>query len=234
MAHFAVHRSMLSEYEKIVEAVVDLYVEDPSHLTPGTVCELAGVDQKVFDHHFDSVNDAIKAWYPLAVDRVVEQMTGVPDIDTLSLQDRLGTFCFMLLDQLESRMDFVRPTFRYHAACFSAPLHGRLREALKNELSAPDVPGVNYVVLDTDASRFVIAESIVQMISVWLEDESADRERATALIDRVLALVATIATNPIPQKTVDLIRYAVEAGYLPLDRLPFVRDLFKTADSESE
>ncbi len=225
---------MSSERTILIEAVVDLYVDDPANLTPDAVCRRAGVERNDFDRHFESVNDAIKAWYPLAVDRVVEQMAGVPDNDSLLLQDRLGTFCFMLLDQLESRLDFVRPTFRYHAACFSAPMHRRLRDALKSELSAPDVPGVNYLVLDTDATRFVISESIVQMISVWLDDESADRERATALIDRVLALVADIVTNPIPQKTVDLVRYAVEAGYLPLDRLPFVRDLFNTAESERE
>ncbi len=218
----------------IIEAAVDLYIDDPTHLTPEAVCQRAGVDREAFDRHFESVNDAIGAWYPLAVDRVVEQSAGIPELDNLPLQDRLGTFCFMLLDQFEPRLEFVRPTFRYHAACLNSPFHHRLREALRTELSASDVPGVNYFVLDTDATRFVIAESIMQMISVWLEDESADRERATALIDRILALLSAIMTNGVPQKMVDLVRYSVEAGYLPLDRLPFIGDLFKPPESESE
>lgn len=225
---------MPSNRTRLIEAVADLYVDDPTHLTPDAVCERAGVDRLVFDRHFDSVNDAIRAWYPLVVNRVVQEAADIPDLDTMPLQDRLGTFCFMLLDQLETRLDFVRATFRYHAARWSSPFHHRLRKALETELLAADVPGVNYVVVDTDATRFVIAESIVQMIQVWLDDESAEGERATALIDRVLALTAEIITNRVPQKTVDLVRYAVEAGYLPLDRLPFIGDLFKTSASESK
>ncbi|MBT8399600.1 MAG: TetR/AcrR family transcriptional regulator [Rhodothermia bacterium] len=232
IARPTVHASVPTDWTILIEAVADLYVEDPTHLTPETVCQRAGVDRDVFDHHFGSVNDAIRAWYPLAVDRVVEQMAEIPDLDRLPLQDRLGTFCFMLLDLLETRLDFVRPTYRYHAAGCGSPFHHRLRDALKVELSAADVPGVNYVVVDTEAARFVIAESIVQMIGVWLEDESPDRERATALIDRVLALLAEIMTNRVPQKTVDLVRYAVEAGYLPLDRVPFIGDLFRESKAE--
>jgi hypothetical protein len=95
------------------------------------------------------------------------------------------------------------------------------------------VPGINYVVVDTDVTRFVIAESIVQMIGTWLKDESSDRARATALIDRVLALLSEIMTNRVPERAVDLVRYAVEAGYLPLDRLPLIGDMFERDQPEA-
>ena len=218
---------MQTVYRKIVETVVDMYVDDPTNLTPDAVCGRAGVDRGDFDRQFDDVNDAIGAWYAIAIDNVLEQAGAVGDFDSLSLQDRLGTFCFLLLDQLEDRLVFARSTYRHHAACFSCPFHRRLRGALSRVLSGPDVPGVNYLLVDTDAARFVVAESIVQMIHIWLHDESPDRERATALIDRVLALVAEIMTNRVPDKTADLVRYAVEAGYLPLDRLPVIGDMFE-------
>jgi hypothetical protein len=138
----------------------------------------------------------------------------------------------MLLDVMESRLPFVKATYRHQAAPFGSSFQSRLRETLRSVLHAPNVPGVNYLVVDTDVARFVIAESIVQMTHSWLDDESPDRARTTALIDRVLALLSEIATNRVPEKAVDLVKYAVEAGYLPLDRLPLIGDMFKSQAAE--
>ena len=211
----------------IIEATVDAYVEDPEHLAPEAVCARAGVDPALFERHFSDINDVIRAWYPYAVDLVTDESAAIPELANLPLQDRLGTFCFMLLDVLESRTEFVKATFLFQAAGFCTPFHRRLREGLKSVLRAVDIPGVNYFVVDSDATRFAIAESIVQMIGVWLKDESPDRARATALIDLILALHAEIMTNRIPERALDLFRYAMEAGYLPLDRLPLVGTLFR-------
>ena len=217
----------------IIETTVDAYIDDPTNLTPEAICERAGVERAAFDLHFDNVNEVIRAWYPYAVTGVADQVAGIPDFDALPLQDRLGTFCFMLLDVLESRLPFVQATFEHQAARFGSQFHHSLREVLKTVLLAPNVPGINYVVVDTDVTRFVIAESVVQMIGTWLKDESNDRARATALIDRVLALLSEIMTNRVPERAVDLVRYAVEAGYLPLDRLPLIGDMFERDQPEA-
>jgi AcrR family transcriptional regulator len=216
----------------IIEATVDAYVDDPTNVTPEAVCERLGVSRGVFDSHFISVNDVIRAWYPNAVDIVSRQTQEIPDFGSLPLQDRLGTFCFMLIDVVESRLPFVTATFRYQASPFGSSFQRRLREALQTILQAPNVPGVNYLVVDSDVTRFVVAESIVQMIQSWLHDESPDRARATALIDRILALLSEIMINRVPEKAADLIKYAVEAGYLPVDRLPLIGDMFKSQDTD--
>ncbi len=228
----AVHPPMDPNRSAIIEATVDVYIDDPANVTPQAVCERAGLSVAVFDSHFSSVNDVIRAWYPHAVDVVAVQASGIPEFDSLSLQDRLGTFCFMLLDVMEARLPFVTATYRHQAAPFGSEFQRRLRETLQTILRAPNVPGVNYLVVDTDVTRFIIAESIVQVIQTWLHDDTPDRARATALIDRVLSLLAEIMTNRVPEKAVDLVRYVVEAGYLPLDRLPLIGDIFQNRGSE--
>lgn len=217
----------------IIEVTVDTYIDDPDHLTPEAVCHRAGVDREAFGECYRDVNEVIRDWYPYALHLVGEQLAGLPDYETLPLQDRLGTFCFMLLDVLESRLPFVQATFRHQAAGFGTPFHDRLQESLGQVLKAPNLPGVNTLLVDTGAARFVLAESVVQMIGAWLRDDSDDRARATALIDRILALLSEILTNRVPEKAIDLFRYAVEAGYLPLDRLPLVGELFRAQETDA-
>ena len=99
-------------------------------------------------------------------------------------------------------------------------------------MHAVDVPGVNRMVSDTAPVRFVVAEIIVQLLSTSLADESDGRERSAALADRTLAWAASVLTSPVPGKSVDLVRYAVEAGYLPLNRIPGLSDIFAGPSTE--
>jgi hypothetical protein len=139
----------------------------------------------------------------------------VPDYSRFTLQERLGTFIFILLDVLEQHESFVRSAFPSALSGPLNPFEGAVRGTLGEILDAGDIPTVNRIVVASTASRTVAAGGIVWLIRAWLSDDSEDRQRSTALIDRAVALMAAMMTNPVPQRGVDLLRYGIEAGYLP-------------------
>lgn len=124
--------------------------------------------------------------------------------------------------------------FESEAAGFNSPFHSALRNALTSVARAPDVSSINQWITDTAPARFVAAEVLVQLLLATLKDTSPDRHRSAALADKTLAFVASVWANPIPQKAVDLARYSVEAGYLPLNRIPFISEWFNLSKHAEE
>ncbi len=133
--------------------------------------------------------------------------------DAWPVQERLAAFCFMVLDGLEEA-GVDAAAFNRDASGFGSTFHEALRHELAAVLDAVDVPGVNRFVTDSVPARFVVAEVLVQLLSTSLADTSEGRQRSAALADKTVAWAASLVTNPIPAKTVDVVRYAMEAGYL--------------------
>ncbi len=166
-----------------------------------------------------------------AVADALTQLDSVPGSASWPLSERLSAFHFMLLDAVEAVASDLEPgapakAFRREASGFFSPFHEALRDALPRIGQASDVSGVNRWVADLPPNRVVVAEVMVQLLQAALEDDSEEGQRSAALADRVLTLLASVGATPIPQKTVDVIRYAIEAGYLRVDKLPWVGEWF--------
>jgi hypothetical protein len=191
-----------------------------------------------------------------AVSSALTQFRQIPEVDTWPVSERIAAFFFMVLDGVESlartaaaeevsdsatsRGTIGDPDhgaadalFNRTATGFRSAFQESLREALIEIIRAPDVPVVNRLVTDSAPVRFVVAELLVQLISTSLKDDSEDNERSAAFADKVIAFAASVISNPVPQKAVDVVRYAVEVGYLPLNRIPVIADWFKS-DTEPE
>lgn len=167
--------------------------------------------------------------FPATVEDALEQLRQIPEAKTFPVSERLTAFFFMLLDSMDALDDdaaILGKTFNKQASGFTSAFHEALRHALTEVTEAQDVPGVNRIVADTAPARFVVAEMLVQLLSTSLHDDSEDRLRSAALADKMLAYAASVLSSPVPQKAVDVVRYAVEAGYLPVDRIPIVSDWF--------
>ena len=172
-----------------------------------------------------------------AVPSALEQLGSIPGSGSWPLSERLSAFFFMLLDAVEETARNEQPedpsaAFRREASGFFSPFQDQLRGALPRIGQSGDVPGINRMVADLAPNRVVVAETMVQLIQVTMADDSPERQRSAALADRVLSLLASTWTTPIPAKVVDVIRYTVEAGYLPLDRLPLIGEWFGSGDGK--
>lgn len=174
-----------------------------------------------------------------AVADALAQLASVPGSDVWPLSERLTAFHFMLLDAVEAVALDIEPdaparAFRREASGFFSPFHEALRDALPAVGRASDVSGVNRWVADLPPNRLVVTEIMVQLLQAALEDDSEEGQRSAALADRVLTLLASVGATPIPQKLVDVIRYAIEAGYLPVDKLPWVGEWFDRKEENNE
>ena len=174
---------------------------------------------------------ALNVPYQDLVDASYASLTDVPDAASWPASERLTAFFFMMLDSLEGA-EVSASTFNREASGFSSSFQEALRARLVDVMNADDVPGVNRLLSDTAPVRFIVAEILVQLLSTSLSDDTDGRERSAALADRTLAWAASFLTSPVPGKSVDLVRYAVEAGYLPLNRIPGLSDLFAGPPTE--
>lgn len=155
--------------------------------------------------------------YADLVDAAGASVAAMDGAETWPAQERLSAFFFLLLDGLEEA-GIDASSFNRDASGFGSDFQDALREQLVHVLDAVDVPGINRFVTDTAPARFIVAEILVQLLSTSLADDSDGRERSAALADKTLAWAAAVVTNPVPSKTVDLARYAMEAGYLSWKR----------------
>jgi len=165
------------------------------------------------------------------VEQAAEMAAGVPNFDQFTLQERLGTFVFILLDVLEQNARFIEAAYPSPLTGPLNPFEGAIRKVLPSILDAPDVPTVNRFGVTSVPSAAAAANGIGWLIRAWISDESEEKQRSTALIDRSISFMAASMANPVAQRGVDLVRYGVEAGYLPLSRFPIIGDWFS---SESE
>ncbi|MGB1374261.1 MAG: hypothetical protein ACPG8N_00880 [Rhodothermales bacterium] len=175
------------------------------------------------------------AQYAGAVAEAQQQLEHIPDAANWPLSERLGAFFFILLDAVEecaTKEDVDHPAgaFRRSAAGWFSPFQESLREALPSVGVSKDVSGVNRWLAEFAPNRVVMAEVMVQLIEASLEDETDDRQRSAALADRVLTVLTGLWSTPIPSQVVDVIRYSIEAGYLPVDKLPLIRSWFEEED----
>jgi hypothetical protein len=221
----SVDGGMNDEELKVLTATLELFRAETEvkAVTAETIAVAAGIPVDQFLDQFQGAGQALSCAYLVLLDEAERVALSSP-LEETSTEERLATFCFVLLDVFEKHENFVRATFSNRASGLFSPFQDGLRSVLASLLDAPDLSGANRFLFNNGVVRFALAESIVQLLARWIEDDSTDKERSTALIDRVVAWWAEVVTTGIPDKSIDVLRYGVEAGYLPLDRIPFIRD----------
>jgi len=171
------------------------------------------------------------AEYALAVSQATQQLQSLEEAGDWPLSERLKAFFFMLLDAVEAQALVAEPSspavaFRRDASGWFSPFQEALRAALPEVGSGPSVHGVNRWLASLAPNRAAVAEVMVQLIQASLPDTSDERQRSAALADRVLTVLASAWSTPLPAQLLDVLRYSVEAGYVPVDRWPLFRQFF--------
>lgn len=211
----------------ILLAILDSF--DPEN-SVSDICTKAGCKEEEFYERYDSLADAYSKCFTHFAGEATAQCESLPDWQEMRVEERIASFIFILLDVFTPHMDFVSETFEVAAAGYFSPFQSSLRSELSTLLVSNDVSGVSKVLFDNKPWRFVIAEWIVQLIGAWIKDDSKDKVRSVALIDRSVNLWSEIFSSPIPDRTVDLVRYSIESGYLPLKNWPFFKQWFDTEE----
>lgn len=203
----------------VLETAADLFAEQGRFVSFQQLAEATGVAENVLCDEFQTVDQLITRYYVDLVDRCEETVAGLAPP---TAEERTGAFAFIMLDLLEERPEFVDTTFRSYAAAFGSDFRSRLAKAIGFVTESADVSGLNQVVLASPPLAIPTVDIFVRLLDTWRKDSSEGRQRATALIDKVIRFYAGLATNPTLSDGVDVVRYTAEAGYLP--RIPFLTD----------
>jgi hypothetical protein len=222
---------MSTESTQIIIRAIEHY---QAGISTDDICSALDIDSVEFDKHFGGADDLWAASYSLFLGQATEAMDGLGGLKDADLNEKLSTLIFILLDVFEENVEYVDATFSRYASGFSSRFQKDLKEWLSNLLQSEDVPGANQFLFDNKATLFVLSESIVQMIKLWLKDDTEQHDKSIALIDRSVSLWSEILTSGVPQRSVELVKYGVEAGYLPIKDLPFVGEWFRDSSDSSE
>jgi len=185
------------------------------------VCAEAGVDKATFSAHFDAPEALFPAVYDLAVDQYHLLSAATEGYDDFTVEERLASFYYILLDALAEHRTFVKQTFDSRVR-YNSSFRSEVRAALRTILTDDRIPQPNRLVTGFWPVHEVLTEVTFALIRHWISDESADQAATTALIDRLVAFVAELVTFGGVSRGVDLAWHIVRNDALGLRRLPLV------------
>jgi len=185
------------------------------------VCAEAGVDKATFSAHFDAPEALFPAVYDLAVDQYHLLSAATEGYDDFTVEERLASFYYILLDALAEHRAFVQETFDSRVR-YDSSFRSEVRAALRTILTDDRIPQPNRLVTGFWPVHEVLTEVTFALIRHWISDESTDQAATTALIDRLVAFVAELVTFGGVSRGVDLAWHIVRNDALGLRRLPLV------------
>jgi len=215
-----------AEQKQLVEAAIRLDEDPDVSLSVADVCAEAGIEEAVFEEHFDTVEELYPEFYDLALVQyrmLTEATTGYEDF---SFEERLASFFYILLDALGEQRAFVQETFdtrERSRSSFRAEVRATLRDLLTD---ADVVPNTNQLVTGLRPVHEVLTEVTFAVIRHWIHDETENQEATTALVDKLVAFVAELVTFGGVSRGVDLAWHIVQHDSLGLERLPIVGRFF--------
>jgi AcrR family transcriptional regulator len=193
------------------------------------VCAEAGVEEATFSAHFDAPEALFPAVYDLAVDQYHLLSAATEGYDDFTVEERLASFYYILLDALAEHRAFVQETFDSRIR-YDSSFRSEVRAALRTILTDDRIPQPNRLVTGFWPVHEVLTEVTFALIRHWISDESADQAATTALIDRLVAFVAELVTFGGVSRGVDLAWHIVRNDALGLRRLPLVGRLLPGRD----
>ncbi|MFB6249911.1 MAG: TetR/AcrR family transcriptional regulator [Salinibacter sp.] len=210
-----------AERKDLVEAALRLHATPSDPPSVEAVCAEAGVDEATFYAHFDAPEGLYPAVYDLAVDQYRLLSAATEGYEDFTVEERLASFYYILLDALAEHRAFVQETFDSRVRYDSA-FRDEVRAALRTILTDDRIPQPNRLVTGFWPVHAVLTEVTFALIRHWISDESADQAATTALVDRLVAFVAELVTFGGVSRGVDLAWHIVRNDALGLRRLPLV------------
>ena len=213
-----------AEQKQLVEAAIRLYETDAA-LTVETVCAEAGVDEDVFNDHFDDPEALLPAYYDFAVDQYHLLTGATTDYDDFTFEERLASFYYILLDTLGEQRAFVRATFDSRIR-YASSFRADVRDTLRSLLTDDRIPQPNQLVTSLWPVQEVLTEVTFAIIRHWIGDDTEAQAATTALVDKLVAFIAELVTFRGVSTGVELAWHIVQHDALGLRRLPVVGWLF--------
>ncbi|MBO6587425.1 MAG: hypothetical protein JJ953_15055 [Gracilimonas sp.] len=196
---------------ELTEAAIDLYIEDKFSIP--NLTDKTGKTASEIYALFPNKKSILQFYYPSLVIRYRAMIGEIEDFDSYTIAEKLSNFCYTLFDMMDDRRAFVEDTFeKYEWKCTS---NTEFRNEIKDLF-------IDFFTTDgriaTSAGFFIgdlfyssLRTQYVFLVKFWLEDESEDKERTFALVDKLTGFIEELVYSKIVDKGFDLAKYSVSA-----------------------
>lgn len=219
--------------KRIIEAAVDLYLNDPDRFTVDDVVAAAESTKDEFYEHFDRFADVLPAFYVLCLAEYRRARTAIDGYESFTLEERLATFIFVMFDFLEEQQAFVARTFEEYIVkdCGTSRFRKEVKALFRELLDTDDVPTANRFFTNQSLLHAFLTSQYLFLVSYWINDESPQCEKTVALTDKLVAFFAELATFRGIERGVDLAKYLVNVGLINIENIPFVGQWFENDEA---
>ena len=203
-------KSELEQKQQIVEAAIEVYLEDRPHFSMGRIAAQAQLERADIYRHFPSKKAILKYYYYLCVLRyeaMVDEIEAFADFD---LAEKFSNFVYTLFELLGEEREFVEETFE-ELICRNTGKSQFLRQV--EEVFAGFLAQSGALPIAEKAVP-LLAREYLWLVRHWLDDDSQGAEQTLALADKGIAFGAEALESRLLAKGLDLAKFLVN------DKLP--------------
>lgn len=201
----------LQKRARIVNAALDLYVNESDKFTLKNIAKKARVKEAEIYSYFPNKTAILKDFYSGIVPQYKEMIREIEGFDQYDLSEKLSNFVYSSLDMMQERRDFVEKTFddlivgSYQKPEFQYQVEKLVEEFVKEDSR---IAGSNQYLLNSFSYNF-LSKEYLKLVRFWIGDESAGSEKTMALTDKLTAFLNEILYTSVLDKGFDLGHFLV-------------------------
>ncbi|MEX2404294.1 MAG: TetR/AcrR family transcriptional regulator [Balneolales bacterium] len=201
----------LQKRARIVNAALDLYVNESDKFTLKNIAKKARVKEAEIYSYFPNKTAILKDFYSGIVPQYKEMIREIEGFDQYDLSEKLSNFVYSSLDMMQERRDFVEKTFddlivgSYQKPEFQYQVEKLVEDFVKED---PRIAGSNQYLLNSFSYNF-LSKEYLKLVRFWIGDESAGSEKTMALTDKLTAFLNEILYTSVLDKGFDLGHFLV-------------------------
>lgn len=183
--------------------------------------ELDIAPARVFDF-FSSKRSILKYYYEAQVIRYHLMIREIEDFQSYSLSEKISNFMYASFDMLEEQLDFVEQTFPGYARRCGQPTNyeKHIEKTLRSFFEDDTRVSIGGSLLLRSPFFALLRYGYLQLISIWLNDETEGREQTMELIDKLTAFTQELMYSSVSDKGLKLAKFLVSNGIIT-QNIPF-------------
>ncbi|MCP9290865.1 TetR family transcriptional regulator C-terminal domain-containing protein [Gracilimonas sediminicola] len=196
---------------ELTEAAIDLYIEDKFSIP--NLTDKTGKTASEIYALFPNKKSILQFYYPSLVIRYRAMIGEIEDFDSYTIAEKLSNFCYTLFDMMDDRRAFVEDTFeKYEWKCTSnTEFRNEIKDLFTDFFTTDGRIATSAGFIIGDLFYSSLRTQYLFLVKFWLEDESEDKERTFALVDKLTGFIEELVYSKIVDKGFDLAKYSVSA-----------------------
>lgn len=196
---------------ELTEAAIDLYIEDKFSIP--NLTDKTGKTASEIYALFPNKKSILQFYYPSLVIRYRAMIGEIEDFDSYTIAEKLSNFCYTLFDMMDDRRVFVEDTFeKYEWKCTSnTEFRNEIKDLFTDFFTTDGRIATSAGFFIGDLFYSSLRTQYLFLVKFWLEDESEDKERTFALVDKLTGFIEELVYSKIVDKGFDLAKYSVSA-----------------------